>query len=354
MDWAGRPHIQLLPPAPPSLPPPAPSLEFSFATFAVVICTAATLACAALLLQYVLCVWVAPRYRRRQSRLAVERKAAEAAAAVRRKEAELEEERSQIAPAPRVRALAWVGTDVERATSSLPPVPLPPLHANPRKPRAKVAPAAPAGTLEHELPSEILAEAWTAGRVLFGTFSVAQTVIAAVVGFGVSYGVFRLLLIAGGPFPLEDARVLLMLVLSPVMSALLAPAFVPMAMPEAAESGWLGHVPPEWLPPPMLCLPFLHARHAAARHALLAVSVASLWIPGGLLVLTQLLRPPYSAAEIALFAGAYNFSISFATIPLGILGFSLTPNFDRAISMMSMEDNKLRRLLERLLMVPMA
>lgn len=225
-----------------------------------------------------------------------------------------------------------------------------PLHANHRKPRNKVAPVAEPVVLAHE----VLGEPWSVARALCGTFTLVQTLLGACLGFGITFGIFHLLT-AGAPWhDWASDKVLFALLGSPFFTAVFAPMFVPMAMPEAAAKGWIGFVPVERLPPPLQCLPFLRASRALTRHLLLGVAVAALWIPGGLFVLTQLLTPPFSGFTVALFAGCYVVSLSLVVFPIGLLGFLLEPNYDRAISMMSVEENPLTRLVERVLLVPLA
>jgi len=125
-----------------------------------------------------------------------------------------------------------------------------------------------------------------------------------------------------------------------------------MAMPEAAARGMLGYVPADELPACLAYLPFLHVKIAFLRHALLAVFISCLSIPTGLLVLSQVLSPPLPAATIALFAGVYVLCISVLVMPMGILGFCVQDNYERAIGMMSMEENWRHRLVHRLCAVP--
>ena len=125
-------------------------------------------------------------------------------------------------------------------------------------------------------------------------------------------------------------------------------------MPEAAEKGWVGFVPLEELPLPLQCLPFLRARRALTRHATLAIATAAVWIPAGLTVLTLLMSLPLKAMTLATFAGFYVFSVSFVVMPIGILGFCVQDNYDRAVGMMSMSEQRCARLVERIILVPFA
>ena len=128
--------------------------------------------------------------------------------------------------------------------------------------------------------------------------------------------------------------------------------FTPLAMPEAAERGWVGYVPAKELPFFFSCMPFLRAKHAIVRHMVLAVVCASLWVPAGLGVLTQVLTPPYAAADLTIFSGVYVLTISVFVMPSGILGFCVEDNYHRTIEQMSMDPDKFKRLIQRLLWVP--
>ena len=348
-NWAGRPLVTLQPPAPPMLPPPPTGIEFSFFAVGVVIAAAAIVACAALCLQWLCCVALLPVRRKQEQKRDAQRQAIERVATAKRLVFEREEALEQIAPAPRVRVVAWAGTDLERATTAqrLPP---PPLHANPRLPRNKVAPA-PKASAQTEGPA-LPGEPWTTGHVLCCAFTIVQTALGACLGAGITYVLFGMLLIGQEQVALSNANVVLALTMSPLFVTIFSPMFAPMAMPEAAERGWLGYVGLTDLPFCMRCLPFLRAKYAIVRHGLLAVAVASLWIPGGLFVLTQLLTPPYPRATFIAFASLYVLSITLVIMPIGILAFCVQPNYERVMEVMSMHENKLFRLIERVILVP--
>ena len=206
----------------------------------------------------------------------------------------------------------------------------------------------------------VLGKPWKAWRVLCCAFTIGQAVLGCLVGAAIVYGIFTLLLLGGDEWSISDGHVLMVLILSPILGSVFAPMFTPIALPEMAEKGWIGAVDPERLPCCVRCLPFLRAKHAIVRHVILAALISSLWIPAGVYVLTGgslgalgELTPPHSRTTICIFASVYNASISALVIPLGMLGFGMRPNFERAVGMMSMDDDKLRRLFWRVVYVPL-
>ena len=332
------------------LPPPPPAWEFSFIAVAVAVVASVVIAYTVLMLQWLFFVPLLPARQRHDRRRRARRQAVQQAAAAKVAEAEHAEALEQVGPAPRVRIVAWIGTDLESATTA-PRLPAPPLHANPRLPRNKVAPAP---KHDGDLGHATLGERWTMGRVLCCAFTVSQTVLSAVLGGGITFGVFTLLLLATPYYGITDTKVLLALILLPVASAIFAPMFAPMALPEAAEKGWIGHVRVDDLPFCLRCLPFLRATHAISRHAILGVTIASIWIPAGLFALSQILAPPYHRSTVAIFATLYNASIAMVVMPCALLGFCVQPNFERVIGRMSMHEDKLQRLVQRVLRVPLS
>ena len=217
------------------------------------------LACAALAFQWIAFTYLLPRLRKRRSRQALEAQVLARARAEQARRDARAEERAQIGPAPRVRAVAWVGTDVSRASTALGSAHPPPLHPNPRR-VAKVAPASPIYAAEPAPEFEEVGEPWTMGHVLCAPFTIAQTLLGAGLGFIITFAFFTLIFHAGGPYAIDDPSTLVALILSPLLTTVLSPMAMPIAMPEAISYGWLGYVPHEWLPPSLACLPFLRVR----------------------------------------------------------------------------------------------
>ena len=217
------------------------------------------LACAALAFQWIAFTYLLPRLRKRRSRQALEAQVVARARAEQARRDARAEERAQIGPAPRVRAVAWVGTDVSRASTALGSAHPPPLHPNPRR-VAKVAPASPIYAAEPAPEFEEVGEPWTMGHVLCAPFTIAQTLLGAGLGFIITFAFFTLIFHAGGPYAIDDPSTLVALILSPLLTTVLSPMAMPIAMPEAISYGWLGYVPHEWLPPSLACLPFLRVR----------------------------------------------------------------------------------------------
>lgn len=148
--------------------------------------------------------------------------------------------------------------------------------------------------------------------------------------------------------------VLTVVVLSPSLSALSAPLFAPLAMPEAAAKGWLGWVASEEVPLLLSLLPFVSHPRALVRLLALAVFAAALFIPIGLLFLTYWLPSDRGIwrGHVIFFAAFYVLSSTWVILPLGLLGYCVDSNYDRAMRSMSMEKNQLSRLLSRLLALP--
>ena len=57
---------------------------------------------------------------------------------------------------------------------------------------------------------------------------------------------------------------------------------------------------------------------------------------------------------LTLFTASYVFTIAVVVLPIGVLGFCLRDNFERAVNKMSMDDSQMRRLMLRLLAAPFA
>ena len=345
-------NVGRLPPAPPTYPPPAAeSTFFSFAFVAGFFIGAIILAVVALFMQWFMCVYLIP-YAKYELRAAEQRQAQREQAAAERHEQYREQERlAQLAPAPRVRALAWTGTDLVAANSNLPKILPPPLHDNSR-PRssssAKVAPTTISSLSSLRRPAHRDSTPWPVWRVLQSPFCLMQTALNCILSFVFTFGIFFLLLsFEPGPFELEDPMVLILLFLSPFAVSIFSPIAIPMLMPEMMEKGWLGYVRVMDLPSFMWCLPFLRAPTALQRHALLSVFVAALWIPLGLFLLSHVITPPYNRLVVCIFGGAYNLTISAAVMPMAILGFTIKDNYDRAIGMMSMHPDWRWRLVQR-------
>ena len=95
---------------------------------------------------------------------------------------------------------------------------------------------------------------------------ISQCAFGSTVGFAVVFVFFQLLL-QDDYYQLTDGMVLTCIVVSPPLSGLLAPLFAPIAMPEAADKGWIGWVHTASVPRLLLFFPFVHhPRALAARY----------------------------------------------------------------------------------------
>lgn len=352
-DWAGEPIIQLWPPFPPGAPPPSPTFQFTYFAMTMAFVGAAAVACGFLICQQILCAYVVPYQRRRTQRVRAVRVEKQIAkdAVMRQERAELdrEAELEQIAPAPRVRPVAVMGTPesgLEEVALPPPPQPREQLRANRRVHPAPRSAPSDAPSYEYER----VGDPFSPSMVLCSPFVQVQTAIAAAAAFGVAFGLIHLLLSAG-PYPLFSWPVLVILAVLPMLCALLGPLFTPLALPEAAERGFIGYIDSREVSMFLGCLPFLMAGRSVVRLLFLGLCLSTLWVPGGLAVLALLVAPPFSVAELALFAGLYVLTTMLAVMPLGILGFCIEDNFDRALQLMSMNPNRTQRLSERLCMV---
>lgn len=343
----GTPYTVMHPPSPPSLPPPPDGISFSF--FIIVAVSALIAACAFFICQWIACSFIMPAQdaRVRRAREAQKkRRAAEEARQVKQREQRLEaEELAQMAPPPRVRTASWIGP-LEHAAKA-PPEDAPPPH----KPSRRVHPSPPpsdAYTKERDGYSKDVGTPMLVSAVLCSPFVIGQAITGGILGFGIGYGLFTLVLGAGGPYALISTETMLMLCALPPLSAFFTPLFMPLGMPEAAARRWLGYVEPGALPLAFMCMPFLQARRGVVRLLLLGVFASALWIPAGYLVLAFALTPPYAAPDLALFAGLYMLAIGCFVMPLGILGFCIEPNFERVMERMSSDPNKMSRFVKRI------
>jgi hypothetical protein len=218
----------------------------------------------------------------------------------------------------------------------------------------RVAPLAPpVSDTEGPAPqpsSTRVGEPFTPGAIVASPFVILQTALVAGLGFGLTFALLSLLL-PTGPYPLYSLPVLLILGISPVVCALIAPLFTPLALPEAALRGYIGYVETARLPLCLACLPFLHASRSAARLFLLGTFAAALFVPLGLLVLSFLLEPPYDGSVLSLFAALYVMTLLLFVMPMGVLGFCMESNYDRVLALMSMDDNRVTRFCNRLMQV---
>ena len=337
------------PPSPPSFPPPTPGLEVSFSVFMVVAIAAAGAAIIFLILQWCACAYLLPAqdaYIQRMRKAQEERRAAEEAWKERRRaEARETEELAQVAPPPRVRTVSFIGSLEDAAR---PPPEDAPTHHKPTRRVHPTPPPSQAATHERDGYSKDIAQPTLFSAVICSPFVIGQTLTGGAIGFGLTFGIFTLMLSGGGPYPLISPETLIMLCVLPPLSGFFTPLFTPLAMPEAAARRWLGYVEPGALPAAFMCMPFLHARWAVARLLLLAVFTSALWIPTGYAVLAFALSPPYAAADLTLFAGLYVVAISVVVMPFGVLGHCIEPNFERVMEHMSSDKHRMNRLFKRL------
>lgn len=337
------------PPSPPSFPPPPPEFALPFSVFIIGAVVAASAACAFFICQWLFCAFVLPSQNARIARMRKEqeerRLAEEERKEAKRRQLAEEEELTQVAPPPRVRTAAWVGS-LEEAAAALPSKPAP------NKPVSRrVHPTPPPSVVETprlEGYSKEIAQPVLVSAVLCSPFVLLQTLLGGGVGFGLAYGLFTLILSGGGPYALISAETLVGLCCLPPLAAFFSPLFTPLALPEAAARRWLGYVEPGALPLAFACMPFLHARSSVARLLLLGIFASAVWIPAGFAILGFALEAPYTANDLILFFSFYMLSVCVLVMPFGVLGLCVEANFERVLSMMSSEPNPCNRLISRL------
>ena len=71
-----------------------------------------------------------------------------------------------------------------------------------------------------------------------------------------------------------------------------------------------------------------------------------------MVVLGFILTPPLEKGTIVVFTSVYVLSLSLVLMPLGLLGYCLEANYDRAIRQMPMDSDRITRLQKRLMALP--
>lgn len=354
-SWAGRPNIVMAPPHPPTAPPPSAAIRFDFLGVLLTLCGAVAMAIGFLILQWWCCTYVLPQReaaRQRQRAMEAKLRAAQEAEEAAKQERHQQELMQEVAPAPRVRMVAWTGKDIAGAVTAAPPATAP-LRYPQKKPKVHPAPVAHANDMDDEVDYERIGDRRSVLKLWTSPFVVSQCLLGSGVGFGVVY-VFFSLLLTQNYYLLTDGMVLTVVVLSPPLSGLTAPFFAPLAMPEAAAKGWLGWVAAEDLPLWMVWLPFVSHPRAIVRLLSLAVFAAAVFIPIGMLFLTYWLPSPLGIwrMHVIYFAALYVVCVTWVILPLGLLGYCVDANYDRVMRSMSMEKDQLRRLTSRLAALP--
>ena len=344
-------------------------LSIDFVGVLIILCAAVGAALFLLVLQWWCWIYYLPKRDVSLQRKRIRSQQLQASAAARRQE---EEERQrammmqEVAPPPRVHKVAWTGSRLAEVVTAAPPSPTPlrypskkaKVHPSETASAAAAVAAADAGSGDGRLGEE---------KTVFGLwrspFVLSQCAFGSVIGFGVVF-VFFSILLQRDYYQLTDGLVLTCIILSPPLSGLSAPAFAPLAMPEAAEKGWLGWVDTANVPWYLAYLPFVHHPRAAVRLVALAVFAAALFIPIGALFLTYWLPSPRGIwrQHVIFFAAFYVLSITWVILPLGLLGYCIDTNYDRTMrAMTSVEANagappgslsKRRILMQRVLALP--
>lgn len=102
----------------------------------------------------------------------------------------------------------------------------------------------------------------------FGLFVFGQWLIGTLVNFCVPMGFFCLLFLGGGPYTVLSSQTVSTLLMSPFLTAILSPLFVPLSLPRAIERGWIAPLNMNRRPPSVLGPRFGWARHAVGGAAL--------------------------------------------------------------------------------------
>lgn len=254
----------------------------------------------------------------------------------------------EVAPAPRVRPMAWIGPLAEAVEPAA--LPLAPPRYPRKKPKVAPAPESVSDGLSSSAADRV-GQPSSALGLLLSPFVVSQTLIGSAVGFGIVFGFFTLVL-RRESYLLADPMITALILCAPPLTAFLGPLFAPLALLEAADKGWVGYVEAKNIPPCLSCMPFIIARSALVRLLALVAFTCAIWIPAGLVTLIMILTPPYGASTVVLFAALYVTSATLVVLPLGILGCCKEENYDRCISRMSTDPSKLRRLLQRVTSLP--
>jgi hypothetical protein len=197
-SWAGKPNIVMAPPAPPTVPPPAATIAFDFVGVLITLCGAVAVAVGFLILQWWCCTFALPQReaaRHRRQVIADARRAAEQAEEEAKLEMHQQELMQEVAPAPRVRMVAWTGKDIAGAVTAAPPAAAP-LRYPQKKKKKKVhpAPAADEDADGDGLDYERIGGKRSVLGLWASPFVVSQCMLGSSIGFGIVYGFFSLLL----------------------------------------------------------------------------------------------------------------------------------------------------------------
>jgi hypothetical protein len=188
--------------------------------------------------------------------------------------------------------------------------------------------------------------------VLYGPFALANCFTGTLLAFLVPWGFFAWV-------QLPTATALSVALLSPWLSAILAPLILPITWPEAVARGWVGVLPAGYYGRASWPLVFLRThgtprqapdamRYALVRHLCIGCYAALAATPIGVALLLR--RPPRAEAA------AYIAAVTAGVLPLSLLAFGLAPNHARVVEAMRVPaDAPLwRRFLVRALRAPLA
>ena len=131
----------------------------------------------------------------------------------------------------------------------------------------------------------------------------------------------------------DEGPAVLVYIISPWATAVPALLFVPGGIPQATKWKWFGIVELQSAQRVLTVLPFLRIQHGVTRRICIGTVAAVVWIPI-VFLLTRYAAGPVLTTWEFIFWGPACIAVlvlPLLTMPLGLLGYALPCNYERAV-----------------------